>query len=301
MGTKLQIYVDQATKRGVPLSQLMVEQEARIQSMTEEEVLRGMARTYIVQRKAVTAGRHYDTPYLSDITGDVAGQMENYLKNHEPLTDRFTGEVILRALSASKSNSMMNVIVAAPTAGSSGVIPAVLTCLEDYRDICRDQIVRSLFTAGLVGTVVASQVTLAGAAGGCMAECGTASAMAAASATEVMGGSPDQVSNAAALAMKQHLGLVCDPVAGLVECPCIKRNAMSATVALAATEMALAGIPSVVPFDEVLIAMREVADKMDVTLRETSLGGLARTPTGKRIQHRAVEVETQLIDDSDEY
>lgn len=293
---KLIRYVQRATEYNISLSTLMIEREAKQLDKSKQVVVRGMDKTYTVMRKAVQMGMYYTEPYISDITGDIAGSMDSYLKQKTPITGKFMAEVIRRALSAAKSNSMMNVIVAAPTAGSSGVLPAVLTTIEDFYSIPREKIVNSLFTAGLVAMVISSQVTLAGAAGGCMAECGSAAAMAAAAVVEIMGGTPEQCANAAALALKQHLGLVCDPIAGFVECPCIKRNAMSATISLTAAEMSLADIPSVVPFDEVLLAMKEIAEKMDPTLRETSLGGLATTPTGKKWADKTLDTQINRND-----
>ncbi|MFW9996041.1 MAG: L-serine ammonia-lyase, iron-sulfur-dependent, subunit beta [Candidatus Odinarchaeota archaeon] len=295
---KLATYVARAISQKVPLSTLMIDREIKRQQVSEEAIIRGMARTYSVMREAALT-RIYE-PYVADITGDIVSQYGNYLDSCKTaekttLTGSFTSEIMLRALTAAKNNSMMKVIVAAPTAGSSGILPGVLTAMEDHKAIPREKIIRSLFTAGLVSMVIADSVTLAGAAGGCMAECGSAAAMAAASVVELMAesansrdipGLPEQCGNAAALALKQHLGLACDPIAGVVECPCVKRNAMSAIVALSAAEMSVAGVYSVVPFDEVLAAMKDIAGKMDASLRETSLGGLAMTPTGKWWQGR---------------
>ncbi|MHA1166553.1 MAG: L-serine ammonia-lyase, iron-sulfur-dependent, subunit alpha [Candidatus Hodarchaeales archaeon] len=277
---KIATYIARANKQKVPLSSIVIEREANRHSVTEEKVISGMEKTYTVMRNAIIAPDPYET-YIADITGDIAGQFQNYRKRENSITGNVITEVIERALIAGKNNSMMNVIVAAPTAGSSGVLPAVLTVMEDLHGVPRDKIVRSLFTAGLVAKIIADSVTLAGASGGCMAECGSASAMAAAAIVELRDGTPEQCSNAAALALKQHLGLACDPIAGVVECPCIKRNAFSATTSLVAADMSLAGVYSVVSFDEVMLAMKDIARKMDSSLRETSNGGLATTPTGK--------------------
>lgn len=295
--SKIHRYIESAKTSGKPLSHIMLKNEARKRGITQKALTRGMEKTYSVMRDVINKGMHYTEPYISDITGDVAGKMEDYLKTNKPLTGPLISEVIRRALSATKSNSMMNVIVAAPTAGSSGILPAVLTTFEDQYKIPRKKIVQSLFTAGLIAKIIDKQVTLAGAAGGCMAECGSASAMAAAAIVEIMDGTPEQCVDAAALALKQHLGQVCDTIAGLVECPCIKRNSMSAVTSIVASEMALAGITSVVPFDEVLIAMKEIADKMDSTLRETSLGGLAKTPTGVKLAEKLAEIERSSLND----
>lgn len=286
---KLESYIQRANKLEVPLSTLVIDQEINTLSLknhkdiNQDTILNAMENTYDVMRNAIESGLKDNKDYIANITGNVSQSMKNYLTNNKFISGKFNVEVINRALSASKANSMMHVIVAAPTAGSSGILPAVLTTIEDFHDISKEKIVRSLFTAGLIAKVIASQVTLAGAAGGCMAECGSASAMAAAAIVETMDGTPEQCSHAAALALKQHLGLVCDPIASVVECPCIKRNAMSATISIASAEMVLAGITSIVPFDEVLMAMKDIAEKMDKTLKETSLGGLASTPTGKKL------------------
>ena len=190
---------------------------------------------------------------------------------------------LARALAVSELNAAMGRIVAAPTAGSCGILPAaVLTMLHD-RGVARHNCVMSLFTASAVGMVIANNACLAGAQGGCQAECGSASAMAAAALVELAGGSPQMASHAVAIALKNVLGLVCDPVAGLVEIPCIKRNASGIANAFTAAELALAGVASAIPADEVIIAMKRIGDAMPAALRETSEGGLAATPTGRRL------------------
>jgi len=201
---------------------------------------------------------------------------------------------IAYALAVAEVNASMGRIVAAPTAGSCGVLPGVLFSVGEIRGADDSELVDALFAAGGVGAVIARSSTLAGAAGGCQAECGAAAAMAAAAAVQIAGGAPEQCANGVALAFKGLLGLVCDPVAGLVEVPCIKRNATSVAVALAAADMALAGIRSVIPADEVIQAMGAIGRELPASLRETALGGLAATPTGKRI---ASEMNT-VHDDS---
>jgi L-serine dehydratase len=177
----------------------------------------------------------------------------------------------------------MGRIVAAPTAGSCGIIPAVLVTAMEERQLSEESVVDSMFTAAGIGMVIANRASISGAEGGCQAECGSASAMAAAALTELLGGSPAQAADACAIALKNTLGLVCDPVAGLVEIPCIKRNAAGAANALVAAELALAGIESVIPVDEVIDAMREIGAGMSDSLKETAKGGLAGTPTAKRL------------------
>lgn len=194
---------------------------------------------------------------------------------------RTFADAIAKALSVSELNAAMGRIVAAPTAGSCGILPGALIAYQKDKNADEKDCVMSMFTASAVGMVINNNACLAGAGGGCQAECGSASAMAAAALTELAGGSPEMAENAAAIALKNILGLVCDPVAGLVEIPCIKRNAGGVANALCAAEMALAGICSKIPADEVIVAMKHIGDSMSSSLKETALGGLAATPSGR--------------------
>ena len=217
----------------------------------------------------------------SGLVGGDGGRMAAYAAAGHTVCGPLVCDVIARALKMGESNACMKRIVAAPTAGACGVLPAVLLSYADARGADEDALVRALFVAAGVGQVVATRAFIAGAAGGCQAEIGTAAAMAAAALTDLCGGAPEAAAHAAAMALKNLLGLVCDPVAGLVEVPCVKRNVGGAMVALSAAEMALAGIRSAIPPDEVVDAMREVGEKMDASLRETGEGGLAATPCGR--------------------
>ena len=217
----------------------------------------------------------------SGLVGGDGGRMAAYAASGHTVCGPLVCDVIARALKMGESNACMGRIVAAPTAGACGVLPAVLLSYADARGADEDALVRALFVAAGVGQVVATRAFIAGAAGGCQAEIGTAAAMAAAALTDLCGGAPEAAAHAAAMALKNLLGLVCDPVAGLVEVPCVKRNVGGAMVALSAAEMALAGIRSAIPPDEVVDAMREVGEKMDASLRETGEGGLAATPCGR--------------------
>ena len=194
--------------------------------------------------------------------------------------------MLARALEMGESNACMKCIVAAPTAGSCGVLPAVLLPYQQREGLDDAAMVRAMYVAGAIGQVIAQKASIAGAAGGCQAEIGTASAMGAAALCYLAGGSAEAVCHAAAMAIKSLLGLVCDPVAGLVEVPCVKRNAAGAMIAMSSADLALAGIRSAVPPDEVVDAMREVGDKMDVSLRETGLGGVAATPFGQAVSEK---------------
>lgn len=203
-------------------------------------------------------------------------------------------KAIMIALAVGEANAAMGRIVAAPTAGASGTLPAVLFSLAEARGFSKLELAKALVVAGVIGMVIASRASLSGAAGGCQAECGSAAAMAAGAAVELYGGSPRQVGQAVAIALKNMLGLVCDPVAGLVEVPCVKRNAGAAAQAMVAAEMALAGIDSVIPVDEVVDAMAAVGNAMSCSLKETAQGGLAASPTGVALANQLfAQVESE--------
>lgn len=234
------------------------------------------------------ASRNYekDRKSASSLVGGQGALMEVYCANNTPLSGDFSGRVMTQALKMAESNACMKRIVAAPTAGSCGVLPAVLVpYFEDGRAL-EENILKALYTAAGIGQVIALRASISGAEGGCQAEIGSASAMAAGALTFLEGGSAEQIAAAAAMALKNLLGLVCDPVAGLVEIPCVKRNVIGAMNALSCADMALAGIVSRIPPDQVIDAMKEVGEKMDASLRETGLGGLAATPAGMEIMDK---------------
>ena len=224
----------------------------------------------------------YD-PLLRSHSGLVGGEGARLEEKDGGLCGPFLRQVIAAALKTGECNACMRRIVAAPTAGASGVLPAVLLPLRRRDGLDEAQMVQALYVAAGFGQVIASRASISGAEGGCQAEVGSASGMAAAALTAVMWGAPDASAHACAMALANTLGLVCDPVAGLVEVPCVKRNVMGAVNALACAEMALAGLTSAIPCDEVIDAMRAVGDALPASLRETGLGGLAATPTGRRI------------------
>jgi L-serine dehydratase len=217
----------------------------------------------------------------SGLTGGMGGRLEGAGAG---LCDGFTRQIIVTALKTGECNACMRRIVAAPTAGASGVLPAVLIPAQAKFGCPQEQMVQALYVAAGFGQVIAQRASISGAAGGCQAEIGSASGMAAAALTALGGGTPEQMAHACAMALKNLLGLVCDPVAGLVEVPCVKRNVVGAMNALACAEMALAGIPSAIPCDEVIDAMGAVGDALPASLRETGQGGLAATPTGRRVK-----------------
>lgn len=271
-----------AQEAGLSIGQLVLRDQAQELEQTEEAVYARMEERLAVMEKAVAAGM---LPTLRSTSGLTGGDACRIFSGEGVLggpMDRVVG----RALAVSEYNAAMGQIVAAPTAGSCGILPGCLLGLLEDRGVSRTTIVYSLFTAAGIGLVIAAKATLAGASGGCQAECGSAAGMAAAAITEAMGGTPAQAAEACAIALKNQLGLVCDPVAGLVEIPCIKRNAIGAVLACTAADMALAGICSRIPADEVITAMKEVGDGMPASLRETAQGGLANTPTGRRLQEQ---------------
>ena len=221
---------------------------------------------------------------VSGLVGGDGLKMRMYLRRGESICGDLIGEAIAQAISMAESNACMRRIVAAPTAGSCGVVPAVLLALKQQEDYTQHQLLEALYVAAGIGSVIAYKASIAGASGGCQAEIGTASAMAAGALVALRGGEGEQIGHAVAMALKNLMGLVCDPVAGLVEVPCVKRNVIGAVNAVSAADMALAGIESRIPVDEVIDAMGEVGRRMPVEFRETALGGLAATPTGERLK-----------------
>src|SRR6188508_624210 len=279
-----------AEARKQTLAQVAVDQEAKDQGRPPEEIRAVLARALVVMRSAIGDGLVGDLRSASGLVGGDAAKLRTGPAG--PLAGTPFRDILARALAVQEVNAAMGVIVAAPTAGGAGVLPAVLTGLAAARNLSDDAVVDALATAGLIGAVVAERASLSGAEGGCQAETGAAAGMAAGAATEMLGGSPTQVSHAVALAQQGTLGLVCDPLGGLVELPCVFRNATGAAIALAAIEMAMAGIEFAIPADEVIDTMGEIGAEMDVRYRETAGGGLAATPTGRRLaRERLVEIK----------
>lgn len=272
-----------AESAGQPISALVLSQQAEQLEESEEEVFRRMAENYQVMAECIDPGCDPDLRSTSGLTGGSAHKLRQVSEAGKSLTGSMISGALYRALAVSELNASMGRIVAAPTAGSCGILPAAVLTMQAERNIPEHDCVMSLFTASAVGMVIAENACLAGAQGGCQAECGSAAAMAAAAVTELSGGTPQMVSDAVAIALKNILGLVCDPVAGLVEIPCIKRNASGVAGAFVAAELALAGIGSAIPADEVIWAMKKVGDSMADALKETAEGGLAATPTGRRL------------------
>ena len=275
--------VTAAEKSGLPISAIVLRQQAEQMEQTEESIYEHMRKNYQVMAECIEPGCNKDLKSTSGLTGGSAFKMRQISESGKSLTGSFLSGALYRALAVSELNAAMGRIVAAPTAGSCGILPAALLTMQEEKRIPERDCVMSLFTASAVGMVIANNASLAGAQGGCQAECGSAAAMAAAAIVELAGGTPKMAENAIAIAIKNILGLVCDPVAGLVEIPCIKRNASGVAGAFVAAELALAGIESAIPADEVIWTMKKVGDAMSSTLKETAEGGLAATPTGRRL------------------
>jgi L-serine dehydratase len=278
-----------AEAQGISLAQLALETEAKDQGRTVADIRAALLRALVVMRSAVGQGMTGDLYSASGLVGGDAAKLRTGPAG--PLAGTPFRDILARALAVQEVNAAMGVIVAAPTAGGAGVLPAVLTGLAEARKIGDETVVSALAVAGLIGAVIAERASLSGAEGGCQAETGSAAAMAAGAATEMLGGTPAQVGHATALAMQGTLGLVCDPLGGLVELPCVFRNATGSAIALTGIELAMAGVEFKIPVDEVIDVMGEIGRNMDVRYRETAGGGLAATPTGRRLaKQRLVQI-----------
>jgi L-serine dehydratase len=273
--------IKDAEREGKSLAQVALAAESRDQGRPVEDIRAALQRALVVMRSAIEKGLVGDLYSASGLVGGDAAKLRTSAKG--PLAQTPFRDILTRALAVQEVNAAMGVIVAAPTAGGAGVLPAILTGLAKAKSVSDEKVVDGLATAGLIGAVVAERASLSGAEGGCQAETGAAAGMAAGAATEMLGGTPSQVGHAVALTMQGTLGLVCDPLGGLVELPCVFRNATGSAIALAGIEMALAGITFAIPVDEVIDVMGEIGREMDVRYRETAGGGLAATPTGRRL------------------
>ncbi len=271
-----------AGEEGRGFYRAVLEDDMSERQVSGEESMEQMLRMYRAMKEADGI---YDKDILSasGFVGNDGDKMERLLAEGKGLCGDYMGRVIMRALKMGECNACMRRIVAAPTAGSCGVLPAVLLTYEEQKGETEERMAQALYVAAGIGQVIAARASISGAEGGCQAEIGSASAMAAGALTYLRGGTSRAIAHSAAIALKNLLGLACDPVAGLVEVPCVKRNVVGAVNAAAASEMAAAGISSVIPPDEVIDAMESIGRKMDASIRETGEGGLAGTPTAKRL------------------
>ena len=274
--------VELAERENKQISELMIEQEMAMSGRTREAIMAQMDRNLTIMEEAVERGLK-GVQSVTGLTGGDAVLIQNYIASGKSLSGELLLDAVSKAVATNEVNAAMGTICATPTAGSAGVVPGTLFAVKNKLNPTREQMIRFLFTSGAFGFVVANNAFISGAAGGCQAEVGSAAGMAAAAIVEMAGGTPQQCAEGFAITLKNMLGLVCDPVAGLVEVPCVKRNAMGAANSLVAADMALAGVTSRIPCDEVIGAMFRIGQSMSPNLKETARGGLAATPTGKAL------------------
>ncbi|MFZ8474148.1 L-serine ammonia-lyase, iron-sulfur-dependent, subunit alpha [Staphylococcus aureus] len=288
--------IDYAVENNMSFADIMVKEEMELSGKSRDEVRAQMKQNLDVMRDAVIKGTTGDgVESVTGYTGHDAAKLRDYNETHHALSGYEMIDAVKGAIATNEVNAAMGIICATPTAGSSGTIPGALFKLEKTHDLTEEQMIDFLFTSALFGRVVANNASVAGATGGCQAEVGSASTMAAAAAVAIFGGSPEASGHAMALAISNLLGLVCDPVAGLVEIPCVMRNAIGSGNALISADLALAGIESRIPVDEVIEAMDKVGRNLPASLRETGLGGLAGTPTGEAIKRKIFGTAEDMV------
>ena len=273
-------------EKNLPISEIMRQREIILGETTAEDVDARMARVLEIMKDAAFSPIKEPVKSMGGLIGGEAKKLSLHQTSGKSICGNLLDDAITYAMATLETNASMGLIVASPTAGSAGIVPGLLLAVQKHYHFSDEQIQQALFNAGAIGYLAMRNATVAGAVGGCQAETGIAAAMAASAATELLGGTPKQCTYAASTVLMNMLGLVCDPIAGLVEVPCVKRNAAGAVIAMSSADMALAGIRSAVPPDEVILAMREVGDKMDVSLKETGVGGVAGTPFGQKIAEK---------------
>lgn len=270
-------------EKNVPIWEYTIMCEEEESGLTRSVIIEKMRQNLNTMRDAAEYGCVNKTRSISGLIGGDAIKLNKYADSKNTLTGKFMIKAMARAVSCSEVNAAMGKIVAAPTAGSCGIIPAAIITAGEKLNKTEDELINALFTASGVGIIIAKNATLSGAEGGCQAECGSAAAMGAAAVVEMMGGTPAMALDAAAIVIKNILGLVCDPVGGLVEVPCAKRNISGVVSALTTADLTMSGVASRIPFDDTVIAMYKVGKQLPCELRETAMGGLATTPTGLRL------------------
>lgn len=275
-------------KHRISISEYAVRYEENESGKSRERIVNKMKKNLKVMQESAEYGLTHDVRSVSGLIGGDAVKLNNYLKKGNSLTGDIMIKAMARAISCSEVNASMGRIVACPTAGSCGILPAVIITAGEKLNKTEEEMVQALFAASAVGMIIAHNATLSGAEGGCQAECGSAAAMGAAAVVEMMGGTPEMSLDAGAIVIKNILGLVCDPIAGLVEVPCAKRNASGAVSALTTADLVMSGVKSKIPFDDTVTAMYKVGKSLPCELRETALGGLAVTPKG-------IELRKQIL------
>ena len=286
----MQEIFDKIEKTNKPFWRVVLDTDMEEREVTEAASMERMRFTWQAMLESVESYQG-ERRSVSGLVGGDGARMRDYAVKEKPLRGDYLAEVIATALGVGESNACMCKIVAAPTAGACGVLPAVLVPLYKRGDLEEEEVLKALYVASGIGAVIAFRACIAGAAGGCQAEIGSASAMAAGALTALRGGDADQIGNAVAMALKNLMGLVCDPVAGLVEVPCVKRNVVGAVNAISCADMALAGVTSRIPVDQVIDCMGDVGRRMPVEFRETALGGLAVTPFGQSVKDKMLKGE----------
>lgn len=276
-------------EEGIKLSEYALRCEMKSKNLSKEEVLEKLSKTLEVMKKSSSKGREEEVYSLSGLIGGDAFKLQKYLESGKSFTGNGAILAMATAISSSEVNASMGKIIACPTAGSCGILPAVMLTAKERLNLQDEDLLYGLLAASAIGLIIGKNATFSGAEGGCQAECGSASAMAAGALVELMGGTPEMSLNAAAIVIKNILGLVCDPVAGLVEIPCAKRNASGAVNAICAADLVMAGIESKIPFDDTVSAMAQVGKALPETLRETALGGVAITKTGLMLKKKVFD------------
>lgn len=286
MFNKAEELLIQCNENNKKISEIVIEKELFNSGITYAELMETMNNTLSVMKNSATSALNKEIISVSGLTGGDSKKVEEYKNSGKTLTGGLIISAMAKALSTSEVNASMGKIVAAPTAGASGIVPSALLSAQEKLNLTDDQLLMGLFTAAGIGEIVAKNATISGAEGGCQAECGVAAAMAAAAIVEMAGGTPQASLDAASFSLVNIMGLVCDPIGGLVEYPCALRNASGVVNALISADLALAGVKSLVPFDEVVEAMYKVGKMLPEALRETALGGLATTSTGEKLRRR---------------
>ncbi|MBN2261176.1 MAG: L-serine ammonia-lyase, iron-sulfur-dependent, subunit alpha [Clostridiales bacterium] len=268
------------------ISDILIKKEFEVFELSEEEVLNKTRVIYEIMKTSAQSAISNPDLYKGHIIGGDAKKMSIYASKGNSYCGETLNLAMARAFSTSEVNASMGLICAAPTAGASGILPAAIITGSEKIDADENSILRALLTSAAIGELITKNATVSGAEGGCQAETGTAAAMAAAALVELKGGTPEEALNASSIALKNVLGLVCDPIAGLVESPCAKRNAAGVANAMVSADMSLAGVKSIIPFDEMVETMLRVGRSLPFALKETALGGIAITPTAKKLEKK---------------